>query len=255
MSARAGGLPRPVHGIPASRCVHRVRRVVRSGRIAEVGCWAHARRRFVEALDTEVTAAPVLALIQQLYQVEHDAAALAPDARRALRQARAVPLLAQLDTQRRALAAQVLPSRRWARLCGTWTGNGAHCSGTSPTAVCSSTTTMPNGSCGRSPWAGRTGCLQEPRRRASRSPALLAAPELSVDRCAAVPVPARRVAAGRLASTGPDSPTDPEGLVRNLRRLIPAEPPRRAATVKHALHRTDTILPNSRSDCPSYRPG
>jgi transposase len=81
----------------------------RSGRIAEVGCWAHARRRFVEALDTEVTAAPVLALIQQLYQVEHDAAALAPDARRALRQARAVPLLAQLDTQRRALAAQVLP--------------------------------------------------------------------------------------------------------------------------------------------------
>ena len=81
----------------------------RSGRIVEVGCWAHARRRFVEALDTEVTAAPVLALIQQLYQVEHDAAALAPDARRALRQARAVPLLAQLDTQRRALAAQVLP--------------------------------------------------------------------------------------------------------------------------------------------------
>jgi transposase len=81
----------------------------RSGRIVEVGCWAHARRRFVEALDTDVTAAPVLALIQQLYQVEHDAAELAPDARRALRQARARPVLAHLETQRRALAAQVLP--------------------------------------------------------------------------------------------------------------------------------------------------
>lgn len=81
----------------------------RSGRIVEVGCWAHARRRFVEALDTDVTAAPVLARIQQLYQVEQDAADLAPDARRDLRQARAGPVLAQLETQRRALAAQVLP--------------------------------------------------------------------------------------------------------------------------------------------------
>jgi hypothetical protein len=80
----------------------------RSGRIVEVGCWAHARRRFVEALDTDVTAAPVLALIQQLYQVEHDAAELAPDARCALQQAGAVPLLAQMNAQRRALAAQVL---------------------------------------------------------------------------------------------------------------------------------------------------
>jgi len=101
--------------------------VYRSGRIVEVGCWAHARRRFVEALDTDVTAAPVLALIQQLYQVEHDAADLGPDARRHVRQMRAVPLLAQLETQRRALAAHVLPKspvgealryldRQWAAL-------------------------------------------------------------------------------------------------------------------------------------------
>jgi len=101
--------------------------VYRSGRIVEVGCWAHARRRFVEALDTDVTAAPVLALIQQLYQVEHDAADLGPDARRHVRQMRAVPLLAQFETQRRALAAHVLPKspvgealryldRQWAAL-------------------------------------------------------------------------------------------------------------------------------------------
>jgi len=84
-----------------------------SGRIVEVACWAHARRRFVDALETDVSAAPVLALIQQLYQVERDTADAPPDARvarrLAARQARSVPLLAKLDAVRQPLAAQVLP--------------------------------------------------------------------------------------------------------------------------------------------------
>ena len=42
----------------------------RTGRIRELGCWAHARRGFVEALPTDARAAPMVALIQQLYQVE-----------------------------------------------------------------------------------------------------------------------------------------------------------------------------------------
>jgi hypothetical protein len=46
----------------------------RTGRIRELGCWAHARRRFVEALPTEERAAPMIALIQQLYQVERGVA-------------------------------------------------------------------------------------------------------------------------------------------------------------------------------------
>lgn len=81
----------------------------RTGRIIEVGCWAHARRRFVEALDTDAAAAPVLALIQQLYQVERRLADTTPELRRAERQTHAVPRLATLDQVRRDLAARVLP--------------------------------------------------------------------------------------------------------------------------------------------------
>ncbi len=81
----------------------------RSGRITEVACWAHARRRFVEALDTDPTAAPVVALIQQLYQVEHAARDLPPADRQAARHADSRPLLARLDRLRQELTAQALP--------------------------------------------------------------------------------------------------------------------------------------------------
>jgi len=80
-----------------------------SGRILEVGCMAHARRRFVEALDTDPQAALIVALVQQLYQVERAGADLDASARRVLRQAQSVPLLAQLDGVRQALSRTVLP--------------------------------------------------------------------------------------------------------------------------------------------------
>ena len=80
-----------------------------SGRVVEIGCWAHARRRFVEAFMTDGSAARMVALIQQLYQVEQAAAHLEFDARRDLRQERSVPLLARIDTERQALAQTVLP--------------------------------------------------------------------------------------------------------------------------------------------------
>ena len=79
------------------------------GRMIEIGCWAHARRRFVEAFMTDPSAALMIALIQQLYQVEHEAAALDPEARRALRQEQALPLLAKIDAERQALGRTVLP--------------------------------------------------------------------------------------------------------------------------------------------------
>jgi len=41
-----------------------------TGRIREIGYWAHARRGFVEALTTDMRAALPVALIQQLYDVE-----------------------------------------------------------------------------------------------------------------------------------------------------------------------------------------
>jgi transposase len=82
----------------------------RDGTVVEVACWAHARRRFVQALETgEPRAAPILSLVQQLYRVEHEAASLTYEDRRALRQERSVPILAQIDVQRRALAETVLP--------------------------------------------------------------------------------------------------------------------------------------------------
>jgi hypothetical protein len=70
---------------------------------------AHARRRFVEAFATDRTAALMVALIQQLYQVERAAADLAPDARCALRREHSGTLLAQLKTERDRLAGTVLP--------------------------------------------------------------------------------------------------------------------------------------------------
>ena len=81
----------------------------RKGQIVEVGCWAHGRRRFVEALDTDIRGAPIVASIQQLYQVEREAEGLDPDGRRVLRKERSVPLLAQIDSQRKALEKDVLP--------------------------------------------------------------------------------------------------------------------------------------------------
>jgi transposase len=80
-----------------------------TGRIREIGCWAHARRGFVEALSTDVRAALMVAIIQQLYQVEHMVADRDPEARRTLRQAESVPLLMKIAAERDQLARVVLP--------------------------------------------------------------------------------------------------------------------------------------------------
>ncbi|MEZ5417263.1 MAG: IS66 family transposase [Vicinamibacterales bacterium] len=80
-----------------------------TGRITEIGCWAHGRRRFVEAFLADGSAARMVALIQQLYQVEHAAADVTADARTALRQQHATPLLAQIQALRDEIAATALP--------------------------------------------------------------------------------------------------------------------------------------------------
>jgi len=80
-----------------------------TGRVLEIGCWAHARRGFVEAFMIDAAAALIIALIQQLYDVERDGADLDPERRRALRQDQSVPLLAKIDAERQALARTVLP--------------------------------------------------------------------------------------------------------------------------------------------------
>jgi hypothetical protein len=68
--------------------------------ISEVGCWAHARRYFKEALPTAaVPCARTLALIKQLYGIERVASErqLEAPARQRVRQEQARPILAQLQ--------------------------------------------------------------------------------------------------------------------------------------------------------------
>jgi transposase len=64
------------------------------GRIVEVACWAHARRKFIEAeKSSPALAHEAVARIRQLYAVEHEAKDLDAPARAALRQAKATPVL------------------------------------------------------------------------------------------------------------------------------------------------------------------
>lgn len=81
----------------------------RTGRIRELACWAHARRGFVEALPTDARAAPMIALIQELYQVERAITDEPIEVRRTRRQGESVPILQRIGAERDTLAAVVLP--------------------------------------------------------------------------------------------------------------------------------------------------
>ena len=81
----------------------------RTGRIRELGCWAHARRGFVEALPTDARAAPMIALVQQLYQIERAVADESVEIRRTRRQEQSLPILTAIRAERDTLAAAVLP--------------------------------------------------------------------------------------------------------------------------------------------------
>jgi len=81
----------------------------RSGARVEVACWAHARRYFVEALESDKRAAVILELVQKLYRVEKDARELDPGKRRQLRSERSVPALAEIERERHRLQQEVLP--------------------------------------------------------------------------------------------------------------------------------------------------
>ncbi|MGT2460343.1 IS66 family transposase (plasmid) [Cupriavidus basilensis] len=70
----------------------------RTGRIIEVGCWAHCRRRFFEIAKVQKApglAAQALAWIARLYAIEAGIKDKPPDHKLAMRQAQSVPLLTQ----------------------------------------------------------------------------------------------------------------------------------------------------------------
>lgn len=80
------------------------------GTIIEVGCWAHARRKFVEAQKTSPGEAhEAVVRIKQLYAVEHEAKGFDVAARMSLRQEKSVPLLTALKDWLEPVAATALP--------------------------------------------------------------------------------------------------------------------------------------------------
>jgi transposase len=81
-----------------------------AGQIVEVACWAHARRKFVEAkASAPVQANQALLQIRDLYAVEKEARGKTPDERLALRQEKARPILDAFAEWMRQAAATVLP--------------------------------------------------------------------------------------------------------------------------------------------------
>jgi transposase len=75
-------------------------RLFETGRIREIACWAHARRKFFDLY--EATQSPIakeaLDRIGALYGIESEIRGRLPDERRSVRQARAGPLLDDLRT-------------------------------------------------------------------------------------------------------------------------------------------------------------
>ena len=86
--------------------------VFATGHIVEVGCWAHGRRGFFEALETNrENAGRAIALVRRLYEIERQAKDTGLDAQalRELRQQEAKPLLDALKPWLVALKPTVLP--------------------------------------------------------------------------------------------------------------------------------------------------
>jgi hypothetical protein len=68
------------------------------GQVAEVACWAHARRKFYDARNADpAVSTQALAYIRMLYDVEDRAKELSSDQRARLRQEQSVPVLAKFE--------------------------------------------------------------------------------------------------------------------------------------------------------------
>ena len=84
----------------------------RSRNITEVACWAHARRRYFEAQSSDLMHSTViLAYIRLLYDVEREARTmrLSGEARKALRQAKSIPILEDIKAYLEREQPTVLP--------------------------------------------------------------------------------------------------------------------------------------------------
>jgi transposase len=84
--------------------------VYKSGVVVEFGCWAHARRKVFESLDSDrQRARDLLALIWELFLIERDLDELEAEGRRARRQEQSRPVLRQIAELCAEYARTVLP--------------------------------------------------------------------------------------------------------------------------------------------------
>jgi transposase len=84
--------------------------VYATGKVVEVACWAHARRKIFEARTTDPRYAdPLLGHVQALYAVEREAKGFDPDKRKALRIEKSRPLLDKIHELLLLARADVLP--------------------------------------------------------------------------------------------------------------------------------------------------
>ena len=84
--------------------------------IQEVACWAHARRKFFDAVKSYPREShQVLEWIRQLYDIEDRARTWSPEARLALRVAEAIPILDKIEAYLTGPARTVLPKSSLAK--------------------------------------------------------------------------------------------------------------------------------------------
>lgn len=85
--------------------------------VTEIGCMAHARRKFFElhATNKSTLAEQALRYIQLLYEIEREVGDLEPDLRRRIRQEKAVPVMNRLHAwmiAQRDLCTEARPSTK-----------------------------------------------------------------------------------------------------------------------------------------------
>ncbi|WP_338847461.1 transposase [Massilia sp. W12] len=106
------------------------------GGVVELGCMAHARRKFFDLNATQPTPITTEALFRfgQLYEIEREAKEMSIEERAALRRRKSIPLLTDFEAWLTEIGARASPSSglqkavkytisRWAsrvRLCAQW---------------------------------------------------------------------------------------------------------------------------------------
>lgn len=84
--------------------------IFKLGHATEVGCWAHARRKFFDARTMDPDRGlSMLEQIRKLYAIESEAKELSPEDRLAIRQERSIAILDAIFSQLEAWATKVLP--------------------------------------------------------------------------------------------------------------------------------------------------